>query len=179
VPIKDNGCSLKAYRSDVIKHVPLYSEMHRFIPAMASIAGTRVAEIKVKHHARQFGESKYGLSRVYKVLLDLLTIKTISAFSTRPMTWFAMLALPFMLLSAALFTTGLLLLAVEDTQSLPMASSGLLFGSLCVFLILGGGLAEMISRTGHESLTKFPLLTAKIIDTNSKTPTTKEDGTAI
>jgi glycosyltransferase involved in cell wall biosynthesis len=78
VPIKDNGCSLKAFRADVIKQVPLYSEMHRFIPAMASIAGPRIAEIKVRHHARQFGQSKYGLSRVYKVLLDLLTIKTIA-----------------------------------------------------------------------------------------------------
>ncbi|NNE35230.1 MAG: glycosyltransferase family 2 protein, partial [Rhodothermales bacterium] len=72
VPIKDNGCSLKAYRADTIKHVPLYNEMHRFIPAMASIAGPRIAEIKVRHHSRQFGDSKYGLSRVYKVLLDLM-----------------------------------------------------------------------------------------------------------
>ena len=69
VPIKDNGCSLKAYRAALIKEIPLYSEMHRFIPAMASIAGPRIAEIKVRHHARQFGKSKYGLSRVYKVLL--------------------------------------------------------------------------------------------------------------
>jgi len=64
VPIKDNGCSLKAYRATLIKQIPLYSEMHRFIPAMASIAGPRIAEIKVRHHARQFGKSKYGLSRV-------------------------------------------------------------------------------------------------------------------
>ena len=66
VPIKDNGCSLKAFRASLIKAVPLYSEMHRFIPAMASIAGPRIAEIKVQHHARQFGSSKYGLSRIYK-----------------------------------------------------------------------------------------------------------------
>ena len=71
VPIKDNGCSLKAYRASVIKAIPLYSEMHRFIPAMASMAGPRIAEIKVRHHARQFGVSKYGLSRIYKVALDL------------------------------------------------------------------------------------------------------------
>ena len=74
VPIKDNGCSLKAYRAKLIKNIPLYSEMHRFIPAMASVAGPRIAEIKVRHHARQFGESKYGLSRIYKVLLDLISI---------------------------------------------------------------------------------------------------------
>ena len=161
VPIKDNGCSLKAFRADVIKQVPLYSEMHRFIPAMASIAGTRIAEIKVKHHARKFGESKYGLSRVYKVLLDLLTIKTISSFSTRPMTWFAILALPFLLLAVVLITAGILAMAIEGVGALPMASSGLLFGSLCIFLVLGGGLAEVISRTGYKSLVKFPMLTAR------------------
>ena len=83
VPIKDNGCSLKAYRAGLIKKIPLYSEMHRFIPAMASIAGPKIAEIKVRHHARQFGQSKYGLSRIYKVLLDLLVIKTVASFTAR------------------------------------------------------------------------------------------------
>src|SRR6516164_5647177 len=94
VPIKDNGCSLKAYRAAVIKAIPLYSEMHRFIPAMASIAGPRIAEIKVRHHPRRFGTSKYGLSRVYKVLLDLLVIKTVASFTSRPLLWFALLSLP-------------------------------------------------------------------------------------
>ena len=93
VPIKDNGCSLKAYRAALIKEIPLYSEMHRFIPAMASIAGPRVAEIKVRHHARQFGQSKYGLSRVYKVLLDLMVIKTVASFTSRPLQWFTILSL--------------------------------------------------------------------------------------
>jgi hypothetical protein len=161
VPIKDNGCSLKAYRADVIKHVPLYSEMHRFIPAMASIAGSRVAEIKVKHHARQFGESKYGLSRVYKVLLDLLTIKTISTFTARPLTWFASLSAPFLLLAVVLLIGGVFSMAVSDTPSLPMAGAGLLFGSLFVFLLLGGGIGELISKTGHASVTKFSLITAE------------------
>ena len=94
VPIKDNGCSLKAYRAALIKEIPLYSEMHRFIPAMASIAGPRIAEIKVRHHARQFGQSKYGLSRVYKVLLDLMVIKTVASFTSRPLLWFTLLAMP-------------------------------------------------------------------------------------
>ena len=94
VPIKDNGCSLKAYRANLIKAIPLYSEMHRFIPAVASIAGPRIAEIKVRHHARQFGQSKYGISRVYKVLLDLMVIKTVASFTSRPLVWFAILATP-------------------------------------------------------------------------------------
>jgi len=166
VPIKDNGCSLKAFRADVIKHVPLYSDMHRFIPAMTSIAGTRIAEIKVTHHARQFGESKYGLSRVYKVLLDLLTIKTISAFNARPLRWFAILAIPFLVLSLAMVFGGIFMFVVSGQQSLPIAGSGLLFGSLSVFLLLSGGLAELVSRTGHADVTKFPMLTA--IEINAK-----------
>ena len=77
VPIKDNGCSLKAYRASFIKAIPLYAEMHRFIPAMSSIGQARIKELAVRHHPRRFGHSKYGLSRTYKVLLDLLAIKTL------------------------------------------------------------------------------------------------------
>lgn len=160
VPIKDNGCSLKAFRGNVIKNVPLYSEMHRFIPAMASIAGTRVAEIKVNHRARQFGKSKYGLSRVYKVLLDLLTIKTISTFTARPLVWFAILSLPFLLISCATLVVSIVFIALTGEQSIPIAGTGLFFGSLGIFLLFGGGLAELVSQTGHTAATKFPLLTA-------------------
>ena len=92
IPIRDNGCSLKAYRASVIKRIPLYSEMHRFIPAMASIAGARVVQIPVRHHARRFGESKYGIGRAWRVLIDLLSIKTIVVFSSRPLLWFSALA---------------------------------------------------------------------------------------
>jgi glycosyltransferase involved in cell wall biosynthesis len=160
VPIKDNGCSLKAFRADVIKQVPLYSEMHRFIPAMASIAAPRIAEIKVRHHARQFGQSKYGLSRTYKVLLDLLTIKTIAGFSSRPLAWFALLSIPFILLSIALLTGGIVALAFGADSVLPIAGSALFFGSLGLFLLFSGGLAELINRTGDAGVAKFPLLTA-------------------
>ena len=160
VPIKDNGCSLKAYRADVIKHVPLYSEMHRFIPAMASIVGPRIAEIKVKHHARQFGESKYGISRVYKVLLDLMTIKTITSFSSRPLLWFAMLSVPFLVLSVLMLIASMLSVGVLGSEALSMAGAGLLFGTLGMFLMLSGGFAEMISKTGHGHVTRYPLLTA-------------------
>src|SRR5580704_3676265 len=110
VPINDNGCSLKAYRASLIKEIPLYSEMHRFIPAMASIAGPKIAEIKVRHHARQFGKSKYGLSRVYKVILDLLVIKTVASFTSRPLLWFSFLALPAM--AFALIAFGYTVFAV-------------------------------------------------------------------
>ena len=77
VPIHDNGCSLKAYRASMIKRVPLYGEMHRFIPAMSTIAGARIAEIIVTHHPRRFGKSKYGLGRVWRVMLDIVAFKLI------------------------------------------------------------------------------------------------------
>ena len=85
VPIHDNGCSLKAYRASVIKQVPLYGEMHRFIPAMSTVVGARIAEIVVTHHPRRFGESKYGLGRVWRVMLDIIAFKfIISVFASRP-----------------------------------------------------------------------------------------------
>ena len=85
VPIHDNGCSLKAYRASVIKQVPLYGEMHRFIPAMSTVAGARIAEIVVTHHPRRFGQSKYGLGRVWRVALDIIAFKLIIfVFALRP-----------------------------------------------------------------------------------------------
>src|SRR5215207_234570 len=128
VPITDNGCSLKAYRAALIKEIPLYSEMHRFIPALASIAGPRIAEIKVRHHARKFGQSKYGLSRVYKVLLDLMVIKTVASFTSRPMLWFSMLALPLAGIASVALAWALFdFVATGGPLSLPVAGSGVIF----------------------------------------------------
>ena len=85
VPIHDNGCSLKAYRASVIKEVSLYGEMHRFIPAMSTVVGARITEIVVSHHPRRFGKSKYGLGRVWRVMLDIIAFKfIISVFTSRP-----------------------------------------------------------------------------------------------
>lgn len=161
VPIKDNGCSLKAYRADTIKNIPLYNEMHRFIPAMASIAGPRLAEIKVRHHARQFGESKYGLSRIYKVLLDLVTIKMVGSFSSKPLYWFSMLALPFLVVSLTIITGTLVSVVLGGTISIPIAGSGLVFFTLAAFLIVGGAIGELIYKTGTFDITRYPLLTAQ------------------
>jgi glycosyltransferase involved in cell wall biosynthesis len=159
VPIRDNGCSLKAYRAKVIKQVPLYSEMHRFIPAMASIAGARVAQVRVRHHARRFGVSKYGLSRVYKVLLDLLSIKTLISFANRPVLWFGMLALPAALISVWLFAYNIYLLATMGTMAVPLAGVTVLFGALATFLVMGGALAELVYRTGDLDLGRIAMLT--------------------
>ncbi|WP_132972014.1 glycosyltransferase family 2 protein [Thiogranum longum] len=164
VPIKDNGCSLKAFRANVIKGVPLYSEMHRFIPAMTSLTGARIAEIKVRHHARKFGESKYGLSRIYKVLLDLLTIKTIVSFASRPLLWFAILAIPAALLSVTLLLTSLFgLFSDVGRFSVPIAGTGVLFGALAFFLLMGGAVGELIYKTGDLKLGQLSSLTARFL----------------
>jgi glycosyltransferase involved in cell wall biosynthesis len=160
VPIQDNGCSLKAFRASVIKNVPLYSDMHRFIPAMASLAGARVIEVKVRHHARQFGKSKYGLNRVYKVLVDLLAIKTIVSFASRPMVWFALLAAPGLLASVVCLAASIQGLFVPGgTISMPLAGSGLLFGALAIFLLANGALAELVYKTGDIDLSAMARLT--------------------
>src|SRR5690606_30110282 len=154
--------SLKAYRAEVIKKIPLYSEMHRFIPAMASIAGPRLAEIKVRHHARRYGVSKYGLSRVYRVLLDLLAVKTIIGFASRPAGWFALLALPALLISAASLGASLYrLLALEQPFSTPIAGVGVLFGALALFLMMIGMIGELVYKTGDSREDRMSMLTAQ------------------
>jgi glycosyltransferase involved in cell wall biosynthesis len=164
VPIKDNGCSLKAYRARVIQNIPLYNEMHRFIPAMTSLAGTRVAEIKVKHHARQFGASKYGLSRIYKVILDLLTIRTLlSIISVGPIRVFGMIALMFALLVPVL-TTIILLRWLWLPEPVYKIFPGLvlLFTCSAIFMLCLGVLCELIYRLGNIKPSDVSLLTSNI-----------------
>jgi glycosyltransferase involved in cell wall biosynthesis len=163
VLIKDNGCSLKAFRASLIKEIPLYSEMHRFIPAMASIAGPRLAEIKVRHHARQFGQSKYGLSRVYKVLLDMLVIKTVASFTSRPMRWFALLSLPLLLFGSVALVYALWSWAGAGVSlALPIAGSGVVLLSGAIILISGGILAELVYKLGDIRESDFSRLTVKV-----------------
>lgn len=162
VPIKDNGCSLKAYRANLIKKIPLYSEMHRFIPAMASIAGPKIAEIKVKHHARQFGQSKYGLSRIYKVLLDLMVIKTVASFTARPMLWFGMLSLPMLLAAAIAFAWTIVQFVSDGTLSLPIAGSGVIFLSSALILMSSGALGELVYKLGDMREHEFSGLTQHV-----------------
>jgi glycosyltransferase involved in cell wall biosynthesis len=163
VPIRDNGCSLKAYRAALIKEIPLYSEMHRFIPAMASIAGPRIAEIKVRHHARQFGKSKYGLSRVYKVLLDLMVIKTVASFTARPLLWFSLLSLPLLFFGGlALGYELFIAFARHGSISLSIAGSGLILLSSALILMSGGAFGELVYRLGDMREHQFARLTARV-----------------
>ncbi len=148
VPIKDNGCSLKAYRADIIKSIPLYSDMHRFIPAMTSMAGTSVAELKVNHSPRKFGVSKYGISRVYKVIIDLLVIKTLLTFSSKPMVLFAIGGLVSMALGGLILFRSVTGLFQQGNVDFMLASGGLLFLILSFYLLLVGFLCELINKTG-------------------------------
>jgi glycosyltransferase involved in cell wall biosynthesis len=169
VPIRDNGCSLKAYRAKLIKQIPLYSEMHRFIPAVASIAGPRIAEIKVRHHARQFGKSKYGLSRVYKVLLDLLVIKTVTSFISKPVKWFGLLSLPVLILSmAAMLWTGYALVFQGRPIPWPIAGSGVILLSSTIIMIGNGMLGELIYKTSRIRDYEFTRLTRQIHDSGTQ-----------
>ena len=163
VPIRDNGCSLKAYRACLIKQIPLYSEMHRFIPAMASIAGPRIAEIRVRHHARRFGRSKYGLSRIYKVLLDLMVIKTVASFTARPMLWFGMLSLPMLAAAALALGWTCFTLATAGRMSLSIAGTGVIFLTSTVMLLAAGALGELIYELGDVREHQFSGLTQHLL----------------
>ena len=165
VPIKDNGCSLKAYRSEIIKCVPLYSEMHRFIPAMASISGARIVEIPVKHHARIYGQSKYGLSRTYKVIVDLLTIKMLSSFASRPLYWFFILAIPFLIFGLAVLIAIIYFYLIPHAVSsfVPIIGVTILFFAVSGFLYFCGILAELVYQTGFVRLDELTKHTLRII----------------
>ena len=165
VPIKDNGCSLKAYRASLIKRIPLYNEMHRFIPAMASLAAPRIAQIKVRHHPRRFGSSKYGFSRIYKVFVDLLTIRTILSFSRRPSVWLGTVAAAAGLLSAVVIALSLaLMLDGTDSSSVVFTGIGVLLGSLAIFTVFLGFLTQLLHRTMATRLRPFVVMAAKPID---------------
>ncbi|MDP9082660.1 MAG: glycosyltransferase, partial [Pseudomonadota bacterium] len=134
-----------------------------FIPAMASIAGPKIGEIKVRHHARQFGKSKYGLSRVYKVLLDLMVIKTVASFTSRPLLWFSMLSLPLCLVgSLALAYTAYSKLVMHDPLSLPIAGSGVIFLTAAFILASGGAFGEIVYKLGDMRDHQFSRLTQRI-----------------
>ena len=171
VPIKDDGCSLKGYKANVIQNIPLYSEMHRFIPAMASLAGSKIAEIKVKHHARQLGESKYGLSRIYKVLLDMLSIKTILTSFARPLRIFATFAGVSALIGLAFLAAGVI--EYFTSPGMIFFSVGFLYTTLALVLLLWGVLGELVYITGNLKLEHFAHITSTLKNQPSGNPSGK------
>ena len=156
VYLHDYGCALKAYRSDVVKQIRLYGDLHRFIPAIASYYGVRVAEVPVRYRPRQFGRSKYGIGRTVRVLLDLLTVRFLLSYSTRPIHIFGLLGLLSVLLGVGI---GIYLTAIKFLYGAALAERPLLlFAILLVMvgvqLVTMGLLGEMVVRTYYESQNK-------------------------
>lgn len=156
VRLHDYGCSLKAYRREVLQYVKLYGELHRFIPALASQAGGTVTEVPVNHRAREFGKSKYGISRTVRVFLDLITIWFLGSYSTRPIHVFGTAGL----LSAAggalmgFYLAFVKIFLNENIGGRPLLLLAVLLLVIGVQLITMGLLGEMVIRTYHESQKK-------------------------
>lgn len=153
VRLHDYGCSLKAYRSEVLHNVQLYGELHRFIPALASSMGVRLTEVPVRHEPRRFGKSKYDLSRTLTVLLDLLTVKFLLSYSTRPMQVFGLLgvvsfAVGFVI---AAYLSFLRLVLGSPIADRPLLLLAILLIFVGVQLVTMGLLGELMIRTYHEA----------------------------
>lgn len=156
VSLHDYGCSLKAYRSEVVKGIRLYGELHRFIPALASWMGVRVAEVPVNDRQRRFGKSKYGISRTLRVFLDLITVRFMLSYSTRPLHVFGGLGLLSFAagLLIGLYLTFIKLALGQDIGTRPLLLLAVLLVILGVQMVSMGLLAEMITRTYHEAQDK-------------------------
>ena len=162
VHIHDYGCSLKAYRVDVLQDVRLYGEMHRYLPALAHAVGARVTEIPVRHHPRRFGQAKYGLSRTAKVMLDILAVRFLMSYSTRPLHIFGLLGLfSFGAGTALLLYLGVVRLLLQQAiADRPLTLLAILLTMLGVQLVTTGLLAELVVRTYYESQGK-PIYTVR------------------
>ena len=156
VHLHDYGCSLKVFRAEVVKPLKLYGEMHRFLPAIASEMGVKIDEMVVNHRPRKHGESKYGLSRTFRVILDLLTVKFLLSYSTRPLQMFGLIGVPMGLLG---FVIGLYLsyerlFGYESIANRPLLLLAVLLIFCGIQLVTMGLLAEIMARTYHESQDK-------------------------
>ncbi|HLZ59812.1 MAG TPA: glycosyltransferase family 2 protein [Ktedonosporobacter sp.] len=177
VHLHDYGCTLKVFRWEVFQHMRLYGEMHRFLPAYAALAGARITELEVSHHPRRFGVSKYGISRTFRVVLDLMTLKFLGSFGTKPLYAFGMPGL------SALSLGGLFSLIAVGQKCFPphvrvhrnpFLAISFLFSGFGMQCIMMGLLAELLMRTYHESQGK-PIYTVKTVFPGSLVRTDQSD----
>ncbi|MDD9898591.1 MAG: glycosyltransferase family 2 protein [Candidatus Melainabacteria bacterium] len=156
VSLHDYGCTLKAYRAEVLKDIRLYGELHRFIPICASWVGAKVTEMPVKHHERQFGESKYGIDRTFKVVLDLILMKFLTDYITKPIYAFGSIAFISMLLSITSFLAAVVLKISTGIQldHTPLVLLGTMFFTVSIQIFMMGILADLVMRTYYESQDK-------------------------
>lgn len=153
VKLHDYGCSLKAYRAELVADMNLYGELHRFLPALAFIEGARIAEVPVSHHARQHGQSKYGIDRTFRVVMDLLTVFFIKTFLTRPMHVFGLLGILSVVLGTLIgaHLTYLKFIIGQNIGDRPLLILVVVLLLTGVQLFCFGILAELSMRTYHES----------------------------
>lgn len=166
VRLHDYGCSLKAYRRSALEGVRLYGDMHRFLPIYASMQSARIAEIEVRHHPRRFGESKYGLSRIFKVVLDLVTLQFFLKFLTKPMRIFGGFGMLFFSLGVAVagYLSYLKLFEGASLSDRPLLLLGVLLIVVGIQLIGLGILGEFLSRIYFESQGRRPYAIRKIVE---------------
>jgi glycosyltransferase involved in cell wall biosynthesis len=179
VKLHDFGCTLKAYQRDVIQDVKLYGEMHRFIPVYASWVGARITEVTVNHRPRSFGKSKYSLSRTSRVLLDLITVKLLGSYSTKPIYFFGFAAFGLWALAfvfAAIVIIQKLLPPYPYAHNNPLLLLAVFLSIVGVQLILMGLLAELSIRTYHESQGKTTYVVREIIERPHRTKDSVANG---
>jgi glycosyltransferase involved in cell wall biosynthesis len=171
VHLHDYGCTLKAYRREVLSGFRLYGEMHRFIPAYAGSFGAKIVEVRVNHHARRFGKAKYGLERTTKVILDLMTVKFLSTYASKPNYLFGGLGLLMMAISVliVIFLVINRLVAGEHIVRSPLLQMSVMLFILGVQSILLGLIAELLVRTYHESQKKATYNIRKVINLKNTT----------
>jgi len=150
--LHDYGCSLKAFKKEIIEDIKLYGELHRFLPVLANIEGARIKEIKVNHRIRKYGSSKYGIDRTFRVLMDLLTVWFMTKFLTRPMYGFGFVGIISIFFSLAI-SSYLIVLKImgEDIGNRPLLMFSFILGIAGVQLFSFGLLSELLIRTYHES----------------------------
>lgn len=172
VDLHDYGCSLKVFRSEVVKPLRLYGEMHRFLPAIASQFGVRIDEVVVNHRARTAGTSKYGLSRTVRVVLDLLTVKFLLNYSTRPLQIFGLFGITAGVLGSVILAwlAYLRLFASQSIADRPLLLLGMLLVFIGVQLVTFGLLAELLARTYYESQNKPVYAIREIRQTSEMAP---------
>lgn len=152
-PVIDNGCALRAYRAEVIKRFPLYSEMHRLLPTILSLAGVRMAQIEVRHHPRKYGESKYGLARIYKVLIDLLALKTVLTATHYPLFGFGLFAVLSAGLGGLSLLSGVIHLVTQPEGAIVVfVGAGMLWGALSLSLLMLGGILSLVYSRGQRRI---------------------------
>jgi hypothetical protein len=153
VRLHDTGCALKAYRSEIVKRIHLYGELHRFLPALARIEGARIAEIEVTHHPRLFGKSKYNLTRTYKVIMDLMSLHLFIRYLRHPLRFFGVIGFVLILAALALiawmaYDTVMKHAPLEEVNNVLTVTFLLVATGIQMFFI--GLLAELIVKTGKR-----------------------------